>query len=83
MILTEQVFKAMKSEIRFNKESIVSGVVLYAEKCEPKVKTFKSYLSLQAWVAEFLLQSQMDEDSFIDCIISGELKFSQLPVEED
>lgn len=83
MILTEQVVEAVKSEIRFNKEGNMAGIVIYAEKCEPKVKVFLLETSMNDWVTEFLLRTQQDEDSFIDAIISGELKYSQLPVEED
>lgn len=57
--------------------------VFYTIDGSPKAKAFELKTECDDWVKQFLLDKQIDGDSNIDVIISGNLEYSECKVEEE
>ena len=52
--------------------------IIYTEDCEQKMITFSKREAVNFFIADFLLQNQGNDDSFIDVVGRGSIDYSNL-----
>jgi hypothetical protein len=52
--------------------------IIYTELCEQKIVTFTKRETVNAFLSDFLLQYQNNDDSFIDVVGRGTIDYSNL-----